>query len=421
MERTACRRKRFLFGFTSVPFPLRADGVSVRYLPILRHLAQRHDIDLLVVSGGSEDLPRLQELRGLCRRISVLPHPRCAPSGCLAKVRTYAAFLLPPTAPLSVVAHGGRSVTRRILEATKREQYDSIVWVGADLLPYLIAALPSMSFAKLFVDFIDSPALWSVRGKAPIFRNRLLDRYERWKTAHWEAGVARRADATIYISPVDAAAAGGKAGNGAKRVVPNGINVPSMPDSGRAPLPSPNIGFLGNMGYQPNIEAAEWLYHEIFTPLKERRPDLHLIVIGRNPSPSIRKIGDSPGVIVTGGVEDVWPYVNAVDVFLFPLLRGAGLKNKILEAMFAGKPVLTTEIGNEGIDAVPGNDFVLCRTPEDFRREAACLLDDPGKRERIGRSCSAFIREKFTWGPILEEYEELVAGTVPATGAASAQ
>jgi glycosyltransferase involved in cell wall biosynthesis len=321
---------------------------------------------------------------------------------------------LPWTPPISVVSHNGSKVTRGIIEATKKEHYDTVVWAGGYLLPNLFAALPSMSVGKVFVDFIDSPFLWSIRREENIFRFRLLEQYEQWKTRRWEEDVIGKAAGTIYISRVDADATPSRhAPMGKKHVVPNGINIPSGKKTERASLPSPNIGFLGTMGYPPNIEAVEWLYKEVFAPLRKIRADLTLVVIGRYPSQSILELGTQPGVIVTGGVDDIWAYINAIDVFLFPLLRGAGLKNKILEAMYAGCPVVTTKIGNEGIDAVPGKELVLVRTPEDFQREALRLLDSPQERLRMGNWALAFVKEKFSWGPILSTYENITLGHIP--------
>lgn len=409
-------KKRILFCFKSVPFPLRADGVAVRYFPIIESMARRHDIDLVVISGREEELRNLEGLKPFCRKISVLPNPRLSQKNVLAKCRTYAGFLLPWTPPLSVVAHSGSRITRAILEQTKGERYDAVVWVGADLLPYLMGALPSMSVGKVFVDFIDSPTLWASRSKEKIFRNRLLDRYERWKINRWERAVIRRIDGTIYISRVDAEAVSSRHAPMEKRhVIPNGINIPSGVNAEHASLPSPNIGFLGNMGYPPNIEAVEWLYQEVFVPLRKNRPDLTLVVIGRYPSRSILDLGEKPGVIVTGGVDDVWPYINGIDVFLFPLFQGAGLKNKILEAMYGRRPVVTTEIGNEGIDAIPGIEFVLCRTPGEFQREAIKLLNSPEERVRMGSSGYALVAEKFSWAPILAAFESLTLGVVPSS------
>jgi len=134
-------------------------------------------------------------------------------------------------------------------------------------------------------------------------------------------------------------------------------------------------------------------------------------VIGRYPCEAIRKLGNEPGVIVTGAVDDIWGHISAIDLFVFPLLRGAGLKNKILEAMYAGRTILTTGIGNEGIDGVNGRDLVVCSTSEDFQEEALRLLSSPAERVRIGSSANAFVRQKFSWEGILRAYEALILGT----------
>jgi glycosyltransferase involved in cell wall biosynthesis len=114
--------------------------------------------------------------------------------------------------------------------------------------------------------------------------------------------------------------------------------------------------------------------------------------------------------LVTGPVEDIWPYVNAVDLFVFPLQRGAGLKNKILETMRAGRPVITTPIGNEGIDAVSGRDISIAGTPEEFRMETLRLLGSTGQRNAMGEAAHRFVSDRFSWERILLRLEEIVAG-----------
>jgi glycosyltransferase involved in cell wall biosynthesis len=87
--------------------------------------------------------------------------------------------------------------------------------------------------------------------------------------------------------------------------------------------------------------------------------------------------------------------------------------------MYAGRPVVTTKIGNEGIDAIPGKDFVLCRTPGDFQREAIRLLNSPEERTRLGNSGQALIKKRFSWAPILSAYECLILGIVPSSSPGS--
>ena len=122
-----------------------------------------------------------------------------------------------------------------------------------------------------------------------------------------------------------------------------------------------------------------------------------------------------PGVIVTGGVDDVWPYINGIDVFLFPLLQGAGLKNKILEAMYAGRPVVTTEIGNEGIDADSRERVRALPDTRGFSAGSDQAVEFPGRKSSHGELGLAFVKKKFSWAPILSAYEQSYPGQCPLT------
>ena len=78
------------------------------------------------------------------------------------------------------------------------------------------------------------------------------------------------------------------------------------------------------------------------------------------------RLAERPGVVVTGTIDDIWSYVNGIDIFVFPLWRGVGVKNKIIEAMYARRPVVTTLVGNEGIEGTVGRDLLVCHTAEEF-------------------------------------------------------
>ncbi len=173
---------------------------------------------------------------------------------------------------------------------------------------------------------------------------------------------------------------------------------------------SPNIGFLGNMGYLPNIEAVHWLYEHVFRPLRTTLGTLSLYIIGRNPVDSVKALGGQDGVTVTGEVDDLWGFVNAVDVFVFPLWRGVGIKNKVLETMYAKRAVVTTRIGSEGVGAVPGRDLLICDTAGAFRDEVRRLLHCPDERTRLGEAARKLVQEHFSWDRILSRFEAVITG-----------
>jgi glycosyltransferase involved in cell wall biosynthesis len=403
--------KKIIMFFPKVPYPLREHGISVRYFPIIEHLSKSHTLDLVIFRRRPDRKESYEVLRKYCRNVSYVQNPKYLAHGTWSKLTTYCRFAAPWTPPLAPVAHGAGDLQRIIAELSGKDRYDVLLWVGALFLPHLLSAMPLKNVGRYIVDFIDSPSLIKERWQKETFRFDFLERYELWKTIRWEGEVIRKMDETIYISDVDSRTVPEKLTAGKRRnVVPNGVELGSYTAGKVDGIASPNIGFLGNMGYHPNIEAVHWLYEKVYLPIRKEFPGLSLVVIGKDPVDSVTKLGSEPGVVVTGTVKDIWPYVNSVDVFVFPLQKGAGLKNKILEAMGAGRPVVTTSIGNEGIDAVDGRDIAIRDTPEEFRMEAVRLLRSAEARRAMGDSARRFVRDRFSWERILTQYEEIVTG-----------
>lgn len=403
--------KKIIMFFPKVPYPLREHGISVRYFPILEHLSTSHTLDLVIFRPSPDKKEGYEALRKYCRNVSYLQNPRYLNHGIFSRLTTYCKYAAPWSPPLSLASHGCADMPRIIAEQSGRDRYDVLLWVGSAFLTHLQSAMPLKNVGRVIVDFIDSPSLVRMRWKNDVSRFDSIERYELWKTIRWEGEVIRRMDETIYISDVDSRMVPVAFTPGKRRqVIPNGVDFGSYTTEMVEAIVSPSIGFLGNMAYAPNIEAATWLFREVFLPLKERIPGLSLVLIGRDPDESILKLRECPGVTITGTVENIWPYVNSVDLFLFPLWTGAGLKNKILESMYARRPVITTPIGNEGINAVSGRDILIRYDPAGFQEEAFRLLNSPEERRRMGDHARDCVRHGFSWPPILRAYEEIVTG-----------
>jgi glycosyltransferase involved in cell wall biosynthesis len=404
-------RRKILIFLPDVPFPLRSHGLSIRYFPIIRHLSKSHIVDLVIFQPDPGKKAHHGELVKYCRNVSYIQDPHHVRYGKISRMITYFRFALPWTPPLFPVAHRGKDFQQVIAEESGRDHYDTLIWAGSRFLPHLMDAVPMKTVGKVIVDFIDSPTLIRSRWKSDSFRIAPLDRYELWKTVRWEGDVIRKLDETIYISEVDAHTVPERLTPGKRRhIIPNGVDIVGYAPGKADGIGSPNIGFLGNMAYPPNVEAATWLFQEVYLPLKRQIPDLSLILIGRDPLEPVLRLRDHPGVKITGTVENIWPYVNSVDLFLFPLWTGAGLKNKILESMFAGRPVITTSIGNEGINAVPGRDILICQDSGKFQEETLRLLKSPEDRRRMGEDAREFVNHRFSWPPILKSFEEIAVG-----------
>lgn len=179
------------------------------------------------------------------------------------------------------------------------------------------------------------------------------------------------------------------------RVIPN-----LAPGHGRAdgsPGPIRSVGYVGSYGYPPNEEAALSLIRTIMPAVRGLIGPIELVLIGRDPTPAMRELAArSAGVRITGTVADPVAELRDAGILVVPLRAGAGSRIKILEAMLAGVPVVTTAAGLEGLDAVPGRDVLVADTADAFAAAVARLRADDVARSTLTRSASAFVRERHT-------------------------
>lgn len=399
------KRKKILIIIPEIPWPLRASGVSVRYLPIIEHLSNTFALDLLITGSHRVNIEVENALKSLCENIIVINYKEANRCGFWTKFFTRWTFFFPWAMPRGWIQYGWKKILLTLKNATADEKYDVVVCVSAS--NYNVAS--NVKTRKLVVDFVDSPSLLVKRNVIGSRRAAPIRLFEWLKTLNWEAKIIRKADAAVYISHFDAEYIPSCLTREKRRIViPNGFSaIDYSPDLNSA-VKSPNIGFLGNMSYYPNKESAIWLHDNIYKPLREYHKNLHLYIIGREPDESITNLGRDPQVHITGEVENIWPFVNAVDVFVFPLQRGAGQKNKVLEAMYAKRPVVTSFVGNEGLGAVAGRDLIVCDEPVEYTRAIEILLESPLEHERLGNAGYQFVLDRFGWSAILKDFERII-------------
>ena len=305
-------------------------------------------------------------------------------------------------------------ISDRLREFVGAEKYDVLLWIGYYHWHAMEAIRPCAK--RVVYDSMDSPSLHYERDPRHTGLAKLIKPFDLWKCRRWERSLKKRADTTVYVSPVDASAAGADA-----LVIPNGVYPPAEAlRESLAQHDQPCIGFLGNMGYHPNVLGALNLHNNIFKPLKKRYRNLRLKIIGRNPAPEILALR-ARDVEVTGTVPDIWEHIHSVDAFVFPMDNGAGLQNKILEAMWAGKPVVTTSICAGSVGAKIGQEIICQDTDEGLREWVTCLLSIPPMAAEVGKRGREFVRRTFDLDRTLSLYERVLFGdpSVSSQGALS--
>lgn len=173
---------------------------------------------------------------------------------------------------------------------------------------------------------------------------------------------------------------------------------PTMSDPGeRIPPANKSILFLGNLGRQPNIDAVLWLFEHVFEPLKESCPDLRLLIVGSTPKDEIKALGEIEGIEIHSEVEALEPWYMQCRVFASPMLTGGGIIKKNLDALALGCVVVTTSIGNEGIEAPDGKAVLIGDDPATFRELVRRMLSDDIKWSALSENAREFVSKRFNW------------------------
>ena len=180
-------------------------------------------------------------------------------------------------------------------------------------------------------------------------------------------------------------------------VVPNGVDPGAFDATARSTAERRKIVFTGLMSYHANIESAVWFSRQIWPEIRARFPQWTLTLVGSNPVPEVVSLGDLPGVEVTGTVEDVRPYYQQALAAIVPLRIGGGTRLKILEAMAAGVPVVSTTLGAEGLAVVPGEHLLIADKDEDWLRRLSALAHRDALSRRLTDAGRELVRAHYDW------------------------
>jgi glycosyltransferase involved in cell wall biosynthesis len=172
--------------------------------------------------------------------------------------------------------------------------------------------------------------------------------------------------------------------------------------------------FSGKMSYHANISMVKYLVREIMPRIWKKRSNVRLVVVGKDPSVEVRALGDDPRIEITGTVDDIRPYIWKAAVAVVPLVYGAGIQNKILEAMACGTPVVTTSQALSSLDVIHGRELIIAEGADDFAYKVLELLDDQALRLRVGIGGADYVRKCHNWTTITKQmlayYYEIIDG-----------
>jgi polysaccharide biosynthesis protein PslH len=391
---------RILFLCHRVPYPP-DKGEKIRAFHEIRALAKRNRIHLLTLADGP--VPDLAPLESLCEKVEVFPIHRMA---------GYARAVLSATRPrpLTLSFFESKELAARVRELAATESYDVAVAYSSSMGPYLelLSGLPTV------MDMVDvDSAKWEQYARFAPLPLRPVYSLEAKRLRAYEAELARTLDCVTLATAREARLLQSFAPGARIATVVNGVDLEHFKPLDLPKAPRPTLVFTGQMDYFANVDGIVGFTRRVFPRLRERFPDLELLVVGRSPVPAVRALGDLPGVLVTGTVGDIRPFLARAWVFVAPLRIAQGVQNKVLEAMASNLPVVCSDKVHAGVSEggfQHGRDLLAASTDEEMEHAIAALLEDPEARDRLAECAHQRLAAAYRWGPNLERFEELIGG-----------
>ncbi|HWF85326.1 MAG TPA: glycosyltransferase family 4 protein [Vicinamibacterales bacterium] len=387
-------------------------GGKIRSFNLLRQLAARHDLVLLSYYGDARDLDYERAIREHFPRAETV---NTAVSS--ASIRHYAAHLASPV-PYAVTKFASRRVRETVTNWLNDGRFDIAV---CDFLS------ASLNFPRRFVTpcvlfqhNVES-VLWRRQAAhEPNVLKRMAFTMEAWKMGRYERATVARFPHVIAVSDRDRDAMADMTDPSRLSVVPTGVDVAQYRGVAGEDAGRPHVMFLGSMDWDANVDAVEHFCRAIWPAVRRAVPAARFRIVGRHPHPRVVKLA-SESVEVTGTVPSVIDYLRDAAVVVVPLRVGGGTRLKIFEAMAAGRAVVSTSIGAEGLDVADGRDLVLADDDARFAEAVIDLLRDGDQRRALGHA-AAESAARYDWPAIALRFEQILRramqASAPVAGAA---
>lgn len=376
------------------PYPPQFGG-ALRVFNLLKQMAARHEVTVIYPGyPGSDD-----DLRGAFggRLAKVILAARRWTRGYRRLGQAYSTLT-----PNSFFYHMGwdRGTETILLNELENGRYDLVQTEFPHMAAYDLPtdAVKILDEHNIEYDLIRRQ--WQMASN-PFRKFHYYEEYR--KVYREEMAACRKQDLVLVTSERDRALLDADLPAVKKFILPNGVDSsyfrpsPAEPEDG-------TIVFTGMMKYVPNYDGMYYFLENIFPLILDKVPGARILVVGADPPPRLLAMR-SERVVVTGRVEDVRPYVDRAAVSIVPLRMGGGTRLKIVESFAMKKPVVSTAIGAEGIDAVHGESIMIADDPGAFAESVVTLLKDRALRQKLASNGYELMRRRYEWSVIGHELE----------------
>lgn len=393
-----------------LPFPL-TSGKRIRTFNLLARLARRHRVTVLCHANpdraeqfAAEDACRAA---GIATVVVARTVPPKAGPGFYARL---AGNLLSPL-PYSVSSHASAELAAAARAFAESNAVD--LWhcewtpyaqvlraaLGAALrdTPWCVMAHNVESLIwRRYAETAGNPLKkWYIRQQL-----RKFERFERWAYS--------RAAAPVAVSREDARLMQAEFGAGGTHVVDNGVDVDFFRPQRDVDRDPARMLFMGSLDWRPNQDAAVQLFTQVLPAVRANDPRATAVAVGRRPPAWLVELAArTPGAELHADVPDVRPFLARCGFLVVPLRIGGGSRLKILEALAAGTPVVSTKVGAEGLELTPGRDLLVCDTLDELPALAADAIRRPDELADTAESGRDRVLKRYSWDLLAERLDSV--------------
>jgi sugar transferase (PEP-CTERM/EpsH1 system associated) len=383
--------------------------IRVRPYNLIHSLAEQdHKITLLTLWTTDSERDEIGKIKQYCERVYAIHLPRW-------RSLLNCAVTVPSGVPLQAVycwqPDLARELTTMIANCNGRKPFDVIHIEHLRGVRYgLHARLSDVSTPVVWdsVDCISHLFRQAARqSKKPL--SRLITQFELRRTERYESWLLTQFDRVIVTSQADKEAfinlTTSPTNNWPLSVLPNGVDLDYFSPGGDDQREPATLVISGKMSYHANVSMAMHLYQSILPLIWEHEREVKLWIVGKDPPPEIREIGKHPAITVTGTVDDIRPYLRRATVAVAPLTYGAGIQNKVLEAMGCATPVVTTPRAVPALSVNPGEDILVAQEPLEFAKKVLMLIKDPDTQREVGEAGRQYVERNHRWDKVARQLE----------------
>jgi sugar transferase (PEP-CTERM/EpsH1 system associated) len=382
---------RILFLSPRQSLPARS-GAKLREYHFLRALGRAAEVTYLYFADPGAQPLTVADLP-FCSEVAGVPKPAAYGYG-----KTVMGIL--GSSPLPILNYTSPAMRAALEKMMGARDFDIIHLDGIHMSHYALEAWKRKNSQRVIFNWhnIESEAMRRYSVTTTSMARRWYAGYTAGKMERVESDMLHRAFGHIVCSEREREQLRRIAPEARIEVVENGVDTSYFAGS-EGPAASRRIVFVGAMDYFPNSDAAGFFASQIWPQVRSRLEGAELTIVGSNPGPAVLALGELPGVKVAGMVPDVRPFYRGALAAVVPLRTGGGTRLKILEAMAAGVPVVSTPLGAEGLEVVPGENVLLAESgdAEGWADRLVSLADSPALRQQLIEAGLRLVRNRYDW------------------------